>query len=97
VRFYFGDPSGALFASLGSTYTFAGGASGSGSFSTLGEGGLLKVNGGVGYNAFFGKKDNARFSVEVGPRYRTYVVEGSTAEALFPLVLHFQLMFGLAF
>jgi hypothetical protein len=92
-RFYFGDLSSTFFISTGVSYLTAVGAY-AGDVDLLNFG-LLKVNVGVGYNAIIGKNENARFSLELGPRYR-YVTDPDY-DVTFPLVIHFMLLFGTVF
>ena len=92
-RYYFGDLSSTFFVSAGVSYLTAAGSYG-GDVDLL-KYGLLKVNIGLGYNAIFGKNQNARFSLELGPRYR-YLTDPDHSVTL-PILIHFMLLFGTVF
>ncbi len=92
-RYYFGDLESTFFITCGASYLTAIGSY-EGSVDAL-DYGLLKINVGVGYNSIIGKKENARFSLELGPRYR--VITDPSKDVSFPLLLHFMLMFGTVF
>jgi hypothetical protein len=92
-RFYFSDLSSTFFISTGVSYLTAVGTYGGG-VDVL-DFGLVKVNVGLGYNAIFGKKENARFSLELGPRYRK--ITDPDNDVAFPLLIHFMLLFGTVF
>jgi hypothetical protein len=93
ARFYFGDLESTFYVTGGVSYLTAIGTY-EGDVESL-EFGLLKINTGVGYQTIFGKKENARFSIELGPRYR--ILTGTDENVNFPLLLHFMLMFGTVF
>ena len=93
VRYYFGDIESTFYVTSGVTYLTAVGTY-EGNVEAL-EFGLLKINAGVGYNSIFGKNENARFSIEFGPRYR--ILTDPNQDAMFPISLHFMLMFGTVF
>jgi hypothetical protein len=61
--------------------------------------GLLALNLGVGFNAFMGSKKRIHFSIELGARYNTYIIEGEEADQPIPLcspiLPHFQIQFGM--
>jgi hypothetical protein len=92
-RLYFGDISSAFYLMGGVAYLTAVGTY-EGDVEAL-DFGLFKVNAAVGYNAILGKKENARFSIEMGPRYR--MITDPDADVIFPLLMHFMLMFGTVF
>lgn len=92
-RYYFGDFESTFFITCGVSYLTAIGTY-QGSVDAL-DFGLLKINIGVGYHSIIGKKENARFSLELGPRYR--VIPDPNEDVTFPLLLHFMLMFGTVF
>ena len=58
---------------------------------------VLKIKAGLGYSAFFGKKNSTRFMFEIGPAYRTFFVDDESIEALFPVLIYFMLGFGKGF
>lgn len=96
-RLYLGDPSSAMYLTGGMTYfTVAGGSSDTNGLQGF-DGGILNVNGGVGYNAFLGNNESTRFSIEIGPRYSTFVVQGEDAGVYEGFFLHFALYFGALF
>jgi hypothetical protein len=92
-RYYFGDLSSTFFISTGVSYLTAVGTY-KGDVDLL-KYGLLKVNVGLGYNAIFGKNENARFSLELGPRYRK--VTDPDYDVSIPVLIHFMLLFGTVF
>ena len=96
-RLYFGDLAGAMYLMGGMSYfTAAGGSSDSDGLKSF-DGGALNINGGVGYHALFGANNATRFSIEVGPRYSTWVYEGDDAGLYAGFFLHFALYFGAVF
>jgi len=94
-RFYFRDPESALFATAGLSYLSIAG----GSYDDIGvvDGGILRVNSGLGYNAFFGRDNATRFSFELGPRFNQIIVEGNDVNDANWIFVHFMLMFGTTF
>jgi len=92
-RLYLGDPSGSMFLTSGVTYfTGAGGSLDTGIDKA--DLGLLNVNAGIGYNAFFGTGDKTRFSFEIGPRY-VVPVSADTGSSTGWIWVHFSIMFGM--
>jgi hypothetical protein len=95
VHFYFADPSAALYALVDVSFFSAGAMSG-GETETAGDNGILNLNAGVGFNAYFGAKKNIHFSIELGARYPYIVYEGDAIDELnLPIFPHFQLQFGM--
>ena len=95
VHFYFADPSAALYALLDISFLGAGAMSSQGSATTENTG-ILNLNAGIGFNAYFGSKKDIHFSIELGARYPYFVLAGSVVEGLqFPVFPHFQLQFGM--
>lgn len=94
-RFYFSDPESALYAAASTSYISIAG----GSFDEIGfiDGGILRLNGALGYNAFFGRDNSTRFAVELGPRFNQVIVEGDDVDDVNWIFVHFMLMFGKTF
>jgi len=92
-RLYLGDLSSCFYLMGGASY-FTFGASAEG-LTSMADARLLNINTGIGYNALFGKKNNTRFSVEMGPRYTLPVWGEDKGQGFF--FPHFALMFGMAF
>lgn len=90
-RFYFSDLASTFYLSAGVTY-FTIAVSGGGESDMFDEG-LVDFNLGLGYHALFGKKNDTRFCLEMGPRMITATTDDSGT--LF--FVHFMLMFGKAF
>ena len=90
-RLYLGDLASAFYLSAGVTY-FTVVVSGGGETDMADEG-LVDFNLGLGYHALFGKKNDTRFCLEIGPRMITATTDDSGT--LF--FVHFMLMFGKAF
>ncbi|MFO8065909.1 MAG: hypothetical protein ACQETQ_11215 [Spirochaetota bacterium] len=93
-RFYFSDLESALFASASVSYLSVAGSSAS-ELNTL-DAGIMRLNGALGYNAFFGSENATRFSFELGPRYNVPVVGGASQDEGW-IFVHFMLMFGKTF
>jgi hypothetical protein len=97
VRVYFSGLDSSMYLMGGVSYltVFAIGE-GSASMANVG---VLKPKAAVGYNALFGKSNRTRFAIELGAVYMWPVVEGDAVDASewFPILPHFQLMFGRAF
>ena len=92
ARYYFGE--------LESTFYLMGGLSyltlASGSYDDAGfvDGGILRVNGGAGYNSLFGRENTTRFAFEIGPRFNSLVTNTEDEDDLNWIFIHFMLMFG---
>lgn len=93
-RFYFGDLESALFASASTSYLSVAGSSAK-ELDTL-DAGILRLNGALGYNAFFGRDNSTRFAFELGPRYNVPIVGGASQDTGW-IFVHFMLMFGKTF
>ena len=93
-RLYFSDPASSLFASVSTSYLSVAGSS-AGDLDTL-DAGILRINGSLGYNAFFGSDNSTRFAFELGPRYNVPVVSGASQDTGW-IFVHFMLMFGKTF
>jgi hypothetical protein len=94
VRLYFFGPDNSLFFGGNVGYFSAVGNIEDAGFSI--DAGLLDMSPSIGYNIFMGKENNARFAVEVGPRFTKAVVEGNASQE-FLVNVFFQLMFGMNF
>ena len=94
-RFYFSHPESAFYASASTSYISIAG----GSFDDIGilDGGILRLNGALGYNAFFGLDNSTRFSAELGPRFNQFVENGESVNNANYVFVHFMLMFGRTF
>jgi hypothetical protein len=94
-RLYFSNPESALYASASTSYISIAG----GSFDEIGfiDGGILRLNGALGYNAFFGRGNSTRFAVELGPRFNQVIVKGDNVNNANWIFIHFMLMFGKTF
>ena len=97
VRFYFSGLDSSMYLMGGVSYltVFAIGEGSAG----LANAGILKPKAAVGYNALFGKSNRTRFAIELGAVYMRPVLEGDVIPMsdMFPILPHFQLMFGRAF
>jgi hypothetical protein len=93
-RLYFSDPASSMFASVSTSYLSVAGSS-AGELDTL-DAGILRLNGSLGYNAFFGADNSTRFAFELGPRYNVPVVSGASQDTGW-IFVHFMLMFGKTF
>ena len=97
VRFYFTGVDSSMYLMGGVSYLtiFAIGEGSAG----IADVGVLKPKAAVGYNALFGKDNRTRFAIELGAVYMWPVVEGDAVDVanVFPILPHFQLMFGRAF
>lgn len=94
VHFYLGKPEGSLYL-LGDISFWSLGVMAGGQTHTVEDTGILNLNAGVGFNAYFGKRKNVHFSIELGVRYPYIVVAGYIGEAPFFVIPHFQLQFGM--
>ncbi|MFP4705271.1 MAG: hypothetical protein ACOCXE_00345 [Spirochaetota bacterium] len=94
ARFYFSNPESALFASASTSYLSVTGGS-PGDLDVL-DARILRLNGSVGYNAFFGRDNSTRFAFELGPRFNTPIVGGASQDSGW-IFVHFMLMFGKTF
>jgi len=100
VHFYLGKPEASLYLLGDVSYALFGAIVGDESFNTNDyDSGLLALNGGVGFNAFFGSKKRTHFSIELGVRYMMAIIQGDEnnflEEICTPVVPHFQLQFGM--
>ena len=93
-RFYFGDLESSMYASASTSYLSVAGSS-AGDLDNL-DAGILRLNGALGYNAFFGSDNSTRFAFELGPRYNVPVVSGASQDTGW-IFVHFMLMFGKTF
>ncbi len=93
-RFYFSHPESAFYASASTSYISIAG----GSLDDIGfiDRHILRLNGALGYNAFFGSDNSTRFSFELGPRYNIPFVSGASQGTGW-IFVHFMLMFGKTF
>jgi len=90
-RLYFSDLAGTFYLFASVTYlkvVVSGGGE-----TDMADDGLAELNIGLGYHALFGKKNDTRFCLEIGPRMITATTDDSGT--LF--FVHFMLMFGKAF
>jgi hypothetical protein len=94
-RFYFSHPESAFYASASTSYLSIAG----GSFDDIGllDGGILRLNGALGYNAFFGRDNSTRFSAELGPRFNQFIDGRDSGNNQSYIFVHFMLMFGKTF
>lgn len=90
-RFYMGNPVSAFYLTAGLTYFNIVGKIEGESFNWKSN--IVNINTGIGYNAFFGDNRDVRFSIEIGPRYVTWL-EDTSAGFFWP---HFAMMFGAGF
>ncbi len=94
-RYYFGDLSSTFFVTAGTSYlTLAAGSYGDSGFV---DGGIFRVNTGIGYNSFIGRDDTTRFSFEIGPRFNRLVTNTEGEDTINWMFLHFMLTFGKTF
>lgn len=94
-RYYFGDLASSFFLTAGVSYlTLAAGDYGDVGFV---DGGIFRVNSGLGYNSFLGRDDSSRFSFEIGPRFNRLVTDTEDDDTLNWVFLHFMLTFGKTF
>ena len=90
-RLYLSDLAGTFYFSAGLTY-FNAQVIGGGE-NDIFDKGPVEFNIGLGYHTLFGKQNNTRFSLEIGPRMITATTENTGAM----FFVHFMLMFGKAF
>lgn len=94
-RYYFGDLSSTFFVTAGVSYLMlAAGDYGDAGFV---DGGIFRVNSGVGYNSFIGQDNTTRFSFEIGPRFNRLVTNTEDEDTVSWVFLHFMLTFGKTF
>ncbi len=94
-RYYFGDLSSTFFVTAGISYlTLAAGDYGDAGFV---DGGIFRVNSGLGYNSFIGQDDTTRFSFEIGPGFNRLVTNTEDEDTVNWVFLHFMLTFGKTF
>ncbi len=95
-RFYFADFESTMYLMGGMSYfTAAGASTDSGTLEGV-DAGVVNLNTGIGYNALIGANQATRFSIEVGPRYSSWLYDGDEVfyEGFF---LHFAMYFGATF
>ena len=94
IHLYLGDPDSAMYL-LGDISFFGIGVTSGGETTTSENTGILNLNAGIGFNAYFGSKNNIHFSIEIGARYPYFVLEGEVDDSFFIIIPHFQLQFGM--
>ncbi|MFP4431841.1 MAG: hypothetical protein ACOCW6_02570 [Spirochaetota bacterium] len=95
TRYYFGELESSFFLTAGVSYlTLA-----AGDYGDVGlvDGGIFRVNSGIGYNSFLGRDNSSRFSFEIGPRFNRLVTNTEDEDTLSWVFLHFMLTFGKTF
>jgi hypothetical protein len=94
-RFYFSELDSSFFVTAGVSYlTLAAGDYGDVGFV---DGGIFRVNSGIGYNSFLGRDNSSRVSFEIGPRFNRLVTDTENDDTLSWVFIHFMLTFGKTF